>query len=427
MKRPLARTRDNLIAALDVGSSKICCFIAALDGGGAPKVVGIGHQASRGVKGGTVVDMEATQAAILNTVHAAEQMAGETIDRVLVNLSGGYPASFSLGVEVSIAGHEVGDADLRRVLANGFESESVSGEAARGRQLIHSIPVGYTIDGSSGIRDPRGMFGERLGVNMHLITAGSGPLRNLRSCIERCHLNVAGFVVSPFASGLATLAPDEMELGATVIDMGGGTTTIAVFLGGNVIFTDVLPVGGGHVTNDIARGLSTPIAEAERMKTLFGHAVAATADEREYIDVPQVGEERDAEPQQVPRSLLVGIIQPRCEEIFELIRSRLEASGFDRLAGRRVVLTGGASQLSGLRDLAALVLDKQVRIGRPAATHGLAEATAGPPFATCAGILAYAIASENSPQAPTGVEARAQRDEPGGLVGRLGHWFREHF
>ncbi len=427
MKRPLARTRDNLIAALDVGSSKICCFIAALEDGGEPKVVGIGHQVSRGVKGGTVVDMEATQGAILNTVHAAEQMAGETIDRVLVNLSGGYPASFSLGVEVSIAGHEVGDADLRHVLANGFESESVSGEAARGRQLIHSIPVGYTIDGSSGIRDPRGMFGERLGVNMHLITAGSGPVRNLRSCIERCHLNVAGFVVSPFASGLATLAPDEMELGATVIDMGGGTTTIAVFLGGNVIFTDVLPVGGGHVTNDIARGLSTPIAEAERMKTLFGHAIAASADEREYIDVPQVGEERDAEPQQVPRSLLVGIIQPRCEEIFELIRSRLETSGFDRLAGRRVVLTGGASQLQGLRDLAALVLDKQVRIGRPAATHGLAEATAGPPFATCAGIIAYAIASENGPLAPTNVETRAQREEPGGLVGRLGDWFREHF
>jgi cell division protein FtsA len=427
MKRPLAHTRDNHIAALDVGSSKICCFIAAIDRGDTPKVIGIGHQASQGVKGGAVVDMDAAQGAILNAVHAAEQMAGETIDRVVVNLSGGYPASFSLGVEVSIAGHEVGDGDLRRVLAHGCESESVSGETARGRQLIHSIPVAYAIDGSSGIRDPRGMYGERLGVNMHLITAGSGPVRNLRSCIERCHLDVSGFVVSPFASGLASLAPDEMELGATVVDMGGGTTTIAVFLGGNVIFTDVLPVGGAHVTNDIARGLSTPIVEAERMKTLFGHAVATVADEREYVDVPQVGEERDAEPQQVPRSLLVGIIQPRCEEIFELIRSRLEASGFDKLAGRRVVLTGGASQLPGLRDLAALVLDKQVRVGRPAGTRGLAEATAGPAFATCAGLVAYAIASKNSLQAPTGVEAQVQREESGGLVGRLGDWFREHF
>ncbi len=427
MRGSLTRTRDDRLAALDVGSSKICCFIAALDDSDSPKVIGIGQQASHGLKGGAVVDMEATRGAILNAVHAAEQMAGETIEHVVVNLSGGYPASFSLGVGVSVAGHEVGDGDLRRALNHGFESESVTGEAARGRELIHSIPTGYTIDGSTGIRDPRGMFGEHLGVNMHLITAGSGPVRNLRICVERCHLDVTGFVVSPYASGLATLAPDEMELGATVIDMGGGTTTIAVFLGGNAIFTDVLPVGGIHVTNDIARGLSTPIAEAERMKTLFGHAIAATADEREYIDVPQVGEARDAAPRQVARSLLIGIIQPRCEEIFELVRSRLEVGGFDKVAGRRVVLTGGACQLSGLSDMAALILDKQVRIGRPLHIRGLAEATAGPGYATCAGLIAYELASAHKLPAPATAEARAQTTEPSGLVDRLGDWFREHF
>jgi cell division protein FtsA len=270
MRKSLARSRDNRIAVLDVGSSKICCFVADIESGDDPKVIGIGHQASRGVKSGTVVDMEATQNAILSTVHAAEQMAGEAIDRVLVNLSGGFPVSFSMAIEVSIAGHEVGDADLRRAITHGFQSDSVTGETARGRQLIHSIPISYTIDGSSGIRDPRGMYGDLLGVNMHLVTAGNGPVRNLSTCVQRCHLDVAGFVVSPYASGLATLAPDEMSLGATLIDMGGGTTTIAVFLGGNVIFTDVLPIGGEHVTNDIARGLSTPIADAERMKTLFG-------------------------------------------------------------------------------------------------------------------------------------------------------------
>ena len=173
------------------------------------KVSGFSTMCSRGVRSGTVVDMEATQSAILSAVHAAEQMAEEAIDRVVINLSGGFPVSFSMAVEVSIAGHEVGDADLRRALAHGFESESVSDEAARGRQLIHSIPISYTIDGSAGIRDPRGMFGERLGVNMHLITAGNGPVRNLNNCIERCHLDVAGFALSPYTSGLATLAEDE--------------------------------------------------------------------------------------------------------------------------------------------------------------------------------------------------------------------------
>ena len=427
MRKSLARTRDNRIAVLDVGSSKICCFVADIESGDDPKVIGIGHQASRGVKSGTVVDMEATQNAILSTVHAAEQMAGEAIDRVLVNLSGGFPVSFSMAIEVSIAGHEVGDADLRRAITHGFQSDSVTGETARGRQLIHSIPISYTIDGSSGIRDPRGMYGDLLGVNMHLVTAGNGPVRNLSTCVQRCHLDVAGFVVSPYASGLATLAPDEMSLGATLIDMGGGTTTIAVFLGGNVIFTDVLPIGGEHVTNDIARGLSTPIADAERMKTLFGHAMAVAADDREYIDVPQVGEENDGTPQQVSRSLLVGIIQPRSEEIFELVRSRLEASGFDKVAGRRVVLTGGASQLPGLRDLAALILDKQVRVGRPVRLRGLAESTAGPAYSTCAGLISYAITDDNDFEGPLMEEARIKPTEPNGLVGRLGGWFREHF
>jgi cell division protein FtsA len=177
------------------------------------------------------------------------------------------------------------------------------------------------------------------------------------------------------------------------------------------------------VTNDIARGLSTPLVHAERMKTLYGHAMAAVADEHETIDVPQIGEEEDGPSQQVPRSLLIGIIQPRLEETFELVRARLEQSGFDKVAGRRVVLTGGACQLPGVRDLAALVLDKQVRIGRPIRTLGLAESTNGPAYATCAGLLAYASMGGHDPTGEVEPEAR----EPNGLVGRLGHWFREHF
>jgi len=229
--------------------------------------------------------------------------------------------------------------------------------------------------------------------------------------------------VSPYASGLASLVEDEMELGVTVIDMGGGTTTIAVFYEHNVIFTDVIPVGGNHVTSDIARGLSTPLAYSERMKTLYGHVIAAPADERELIDVPQVGEDDNAGSQQIPRSLLVGIVQPRVEETLELVRSRLELSGFDKIAGRRVVLTGGACQLPGTRELASTVLDKQVRLGRPTRVSGLAEATAGPAYATCAGLLNYAATAEVAlPE-----EASQDPRELGGLMGRLGGWLREHF
>jgi cell division protein FtsA len=386
-------------------------------------VVGIGQQVSQGVKAGTIVDMETAESSIRAAVHGAEQMAGTTIEHIVINLSGGYPASTSVGVEVSVDGHEVGDNDLRRAVDECHHRDGQNGHQDPNRRLVHSIPTSYTIDGSRGIRDPRGMFGERLGVSMHFITANTGAVRNLLNCVQRCHLEAVGLVVSPYASGLACLADDEMELGVTVVDMGGGTTSIAVFYEGNVIYTSVAPVGGHHVTTDIARGLSTPLANAERMKTLYGHALAAEVDDRSVIEVPQVGEGEDGQPQQVPRSLLTGIIQPRLEETFELVRSRLEESGMNRIAGRRVMLTGGACQLPGVRDLAALILDKQVRIGRPVRALGLAEATGGPAYATCAGLLAYAQAADRARP----VEPPAQVFEPAGLVGRFGQWFREHF
>ena len=423
MRRGLARGRDGLVAGLDIGCSKVCCFIARAEAGRAPRVVGIGQQASRGIKGGAIVDMAAAEAAIRNAVHAAEQMAGETIERVVVNLSAGAPVSSSVDVEVAINGQEVAEMDLRRAFEHGHQAHGINGQAVNGRQLIHSIPTAYRIDGHRGIRDPHGMVGAELGVTIHMVTAASSAVRNLTTCIERCHLDITAYVVSSYAAGLAALVPDEMELGVTVIDMGGGTTTITVFHENNPIYTDLIPVGGNHVTNDIARGLSTPVAHGERIKTLYGYAVAAGADDHETIDVPQVGEDDEARAHQVPRSLLVGIIQPRLEETFELVRSHLEMSGAGKIAGRRVVLTGGASQLSGLGELAGLILDKQIRIGRPIGIEGLAEATGGPAYATCAGLLSYAASADMA--APH--KALPFTGEPNHLLGRVGHWIREHF
>lgn len=423
MKKGLGRTRSGLIAALDVGSSKTCCFIARMGEDLRPRVLGIGQQVSHGLRHGTVIDLDAATQSIGKAVHAAEQMADEQIDQVVVNLSGGGPASRTVSVEVALNGHEIGQGDVRRAIDECHLLDGMAQGESTGRQLIHSIPISYAIDGSRGIRDPRGMYGDRLAVDLHTVSAATGALRNLAACIERAHLSVAGVVVSPYASGLAALVEDEMELGVTLVDMGGGTTSMAVFAEGNVVYTDVLPVGGNHVTNDIARGLSTPRAHAERMKTLYGHAMATAADEHETIDVPQVGEDESSALQQMPRSLLVGIIQPRLEETLELVRNRLEASGFDKLAGRRVVLTGGASQLPGLRDLASLVLDKQVRIGRPIRVRGLAEVTSGPTYATCAGLLTYAAAANLTQPRPARQEAKPAES----LIGRLGHWLREHF
>jgi cell division protein FtsA len=407
------RPRGSLVAAVDIGTSKICCFIARVEAEG-PRIIGIGHQVARGVRGGMVVNLEAAGDSIGNAVHAAEQMAGERIERVVVNQSGGFSASRIVQAEIGIAGHEIGEADRREVLERGYQMRGSDDS-----QVIHSIPIAFSIDGSRGIRDPRGMVGERLGVNMHLVTASAASVRNHSAAIGRAHLSVDALVVSPYAAGLACLVEDEMDLGVTVIDMGGGTTTIGVFHDGNMVFADTVPVGGGHVTSDIARGLSTPLAHAERLKALFGSAIAATRDERETIAVPQIGEEEDGHVNHVPKSLLVSIVAPRIEETFELVRDRLEVSGFDKLAGRRAVLTGGACQLHGVRELAALILDKQVRIGRPLHISGLAESTHGPAFSTTAGLLHFAV----SEKAET---PRPRRAAAGGVLGWVGTWLREN-
>lgn len=413
----MAAGRSQLITALDIGTTKVCCFIARAESENNLRVIGIGHQVSKGLRAGTVVDMEATEESIRAAVDAAERMAGETVREVHVALAGGRPHSHTVGVEVSIAGHAIGDSDLRRVLEQGRPAPDETGE----REVIHSLPVGFTVDGASGVRDPRGMYGSRLGVNIHVVTTNTGPLRNLSLCVARGHLQVASVTVAPFASGLATLVEDEMRLGVTLVDMGGGTTTIAVFKDGELIFVDGLAVGGIHITQDIARGLATPMNHAERMKTLFGSALPSPADERELIDVPVIGETDRDITNQVPRSVLVGIVRPRAEEIFELVRNRLEAAGMDRVAGRRVVLTGGGSQLQGARELAARMLDKQVRLGRPIRMDGLAEATGGPAFATCAGLLGLAMR-----EPPAAVRDFVDSSDSG-RISRFGRWLRANF
>ncbi|MFY7777958.1 MAG: cell division protein FtsA, partial [Elstera sp.] len=292
------------------------------------------------------------------------------------------------------------------------------------RTMLHTIPVGFTIDGSRGIRDPRGMYGQRLGVNMHVVSASTSALKTLAMVIARCHLELDGVVAAPYAAGMSVLVPDEREMGCTLIDLGGGVTTMAVFFDGKLVFTDSVPIGGGHVTTDIARGLSTPLAHAERMKTLYGAALVASADEREIIEVPLVGEDDRLTAHHIPKSILTGIIQPRLEETFELVRSRLEASGLDKIAGRRAVLSGGASQLSGVRDLAAHILDKQVRVGKPQGFHGLPVDFAGPAYATCTGLIAHALQPTSEP-AKGGRKTSAA--PPTGMIGRLGLWLKENF
>lgn len=415
-----SKPRNGLVAALDIGTTKVTCLIARKEGTRPPRIIGVGHHVSKGVKSGGIIDMDESEAAVRAAVAAAEEMAGVDVQDVWVAVSGAHFKSRLVAYDIGISGHEIGDQDLRKIL----DASRLADELPEDQQIVHSIPVGYSIDGNKGVRDPRGMFGERLGVNLHVVTAGANALRNIETCMHRCHLGTEGRVIAPYAAALAALVEDEMKLGVTLIDIGGGTTSIAVFFDGELVHADCLPVGGVNVTNDIARGLSTPVQHAERMKTLYGNCIPSPSDDMEIIKVPLIGEEQTGETNPVPRSMLVGIIRPRMEEIFELVRERLNAAGFESLSGPRVVLTGGGSLLPGTRELAGEVLNKaQVRIAKPRYLEGMAEAASGPPFSVCAGLILHAL---ESPGRFVG-RAYQPKAQPGTRLGRISQWFRDNF
>lgn len=414
-RRSKTKSKGNVVAALDIGSSKVCCFIARTDDAGEMRVIGIGHHISQGVRAGNIVDMDAVQNTVNTTLDNAEDMAGEKIHKVVVNFSGGKLASHHSDVHVALHGREASDTDIERAFGQaqqaGLDDSS---------ELLHIVPTDFAIDGQGGIRDPRGMAGDQLKARLHMITAHYAPIRSLLTALGRCHLQVDHVVVSPYASGLACLVEDEMELGATVIDLGGGTTTLALFAEGQMVHADSIPIGGIHVTNDIARGLTTPVNHAERLKTLFGNALSSYADERDILDVPQVGEEAPEHANHIPKSHLIRIIQPRLEEIFEHVRDRLATAQKSTNVPRRVVLTGGASQMPGIREMAQRMLEKQVRIGRPTRLAGLTDHAAGPAFATTAGLLFYAMN-------PEAAMPRFGQDLTGGqsFFGKIATWLKQ--
>ncbi|WP_245943832.1 cell division protein FtsA [Acuticoccus kandeliae] len=420
----VAPGRSSTVCVLDVGTTKIACLIARLRPGQeaellagrthAIEVIGYGYQQSRGVKSGTVIDLDKAESAIRRAVDAAEQMAGVTIESLIVTQTAGRLASEAFGAKVDLDTGTVREADIRRVLA-----ASGRHQIKDGRTALHALPIGYTLDGQDGIRDPRGMVGDVLGVDVNLVTSDRSAQDNLALAINRCHLDVDGIVATPYASGLASLVDDEGELGAVCVDIGGGTSSIAIFADGNLVHVDAIAIGGHHVTMDIAHCLSIRVDEAERLKTLQGSAIAATRDERDTITIHPVGEEDGSAPQSIPRLTLNTIIRPRVDEILELIRDRLVASGFSGRIGRRVVMTGGGSQLTGLTDVARHVFGRPVRLGRPLGVKGLPIAARGAAFSAVIGLLIY-------PQLAPASLFEAQGNSTG-YFARMGRWLRESF
>jgi cell division protein FtsA len=415
MNKTIIKSKRNIVAALDVGSAKICCAIAEYDGTQESlRLVGIGQHVSQGIKNGVITDMEAMEHAILNAVHGAEKMADVTVKNVFVNISGTHLLSETVDVSVNVQGQDIDDKTVGRILFQGTQANKT-----RDFEIIHAIPLTYTLDGTKGIKDPRGMHGNMLCGTLNVITASSGPVRNLVSCVHRCHLGINALIASPLAAGFGVLVEDEMDLGVTLIDIGGGTTDIAVFLGSNLMHIDCLPVGGSHITSDLAQGLSTSLAQAERIKVLYGSAFSRSEDQKEMIMIPQMVEDRYNLSTQMNKANVTNIIQPRMEEILELVAQKLTEAQMNKLPGRRVVLTGGTSQMPGMREFASKILNKQVRIGRPLRIQNLEESYAGPAFANCGGLLVFAareILQSSNNSAP-------ER----GVLQKFQNWFKNNF
>jgi cell division protein FtsA len=412
--------KDEIIVGPDVGTHKVVAVVGEVKHDGTLDIIGVGSSPSNGIKKGVVVNVNETMEAIQRAVHEAELMAGCTVNAVYVSVSGAHLKSFNNRGVVAVQNREVTELDIERVLEN---AKAV--QIPADRQIIHTVPQEFLVDDNEGIRQPVGICGVRLQVNVHIVTALNSGVQNVVQCAERAGLHVLKQSAEMLASGRAVLEDDEKELGVALVDIGAGTTDIAIFHNGFVVHSAVLPVGGDHITNDIAVGLRTPRAEAERIKLQHGCALSSLVEEDENVEVPVVG---GREPIVRKRRLLCDIIEPRMEEIFRFIEREIQASNFADVLGSGVVLTGGSALLPGAADLGEDVLGLPVRVGYPRPVGGLYDLVHSPVFATAVGLVQQGAQDENehAGRRPTGKKAPAKGGQ-NRLWAKAREWFVNAF
>lgn len=407
------KRRDRTSVGIDIGTTKICVVAGETNDRGGFEVVGLGCTPSRGLRKGVVVNLEATVESIKQAVEEAELMAGISIERAYVGMAGSHIRGFNSRGVVPIAGKEpeVTDEDIRRVLE---AAKAVS--LPPDRAIFHAIPQEFRVDDQDGIANPRGMAGSRLEANVHIVTGSLSSVQNLVTCVNRTGIEVLETVLEPLACAQAVLTPDERDLGVALVDIGGGTTDLALFERGAICHTAVLPIGGDHFTNDIAVGLRTPIPEAEKIKKKSGCALSSMVEEEETLEVPTVGGRK---PRLMSRRVLCEIIQPRAEEALALVKEELARSGFLPALHAGVVLSGGGSMLEGMTELAEQTLDLPVRLGAPRDVGGLAEVVNSPIYGTGIGLALYGLRKQELPERALG--------SPPWSVARVRYRLREWF
>lgn len=407
-----------IVAGLDVGTTKICAIIGELSSTGGIDIVGIGQSPSRGLRKGVVVNIDSTVEGIKKAVSEAEHMAGVEIDSVYAGVAGGHIKGVNSRGVIAVQGRnkEVSKLDIDRAI-----------DAARAiaippdREVIHVLPQAFVVDDQDGIREPLGMSGVRLEVEVHVVTGAITSVQNVIKSVNRAGLSVRDIVLEQLASSESVLMPDEKELGILLIDIGGGTTDVALFREGGIWYTSVLALGGDHITNDIAVGLRTPTAEAEELKRRFGCALTSLVHEEETVEVPSIGGRK---PRVLSRQVLSEIIQPRVEEIFTLVAQEITRAGLEDAATGGVVVTGGSALMEGIPDLAEQVFDLPVRRGVPLGLGGLADVVSSPIYSTGVGLVLYG-ARRRGGMVP--LDGGGHGASMGRLLKRMKEWFAELF
>jgi len=408
------RAERTVVVGLDVGTSKVVALVGELTADGAIEIIGLGSQPSRGLKKGVVVNIESTVQSIQRAIEEAELMAGCEINAVYAGIAGSHIRSLNSHGVVAIRDREVTHADVEHVI------EAAKAVAIPADQrILHVLPQEFIIDGQEGIRDPIGMSGVRLEAKVHIVTGADSAAQNIIKCVQRCGLVVEDIVLEQLASSFAVLTDDEKELGVCIVDVGGGTTDIAVFSSGAIRHTAVIPIAGDQVTNDIAVSMRTPTQYAEDIKVRFACALSQLANPDESIEVPSVG---DRPARRLARQTLAEVVEPRYAELFNLIREELRRSGFEEVIAAGIVLTGGSARMEGAIELAEEIFHVPVRLGVPGQVRGLAAAVQNPIYSTAVGLLLYA--RENAAPAARGALLGSGM---GGALGRVKSWFQGHF
>ena len=405
----------NLIVGLDIGTSKVVAIVGEVTAEGDLEVIGLGSHKSTGLKKGVVVNIESTVQSIQRAVEEAELMAGCRIHSVYAGIAGSHIRSLNSHGIVAIRDREVLPLDIERVI-DAAQAVAIPAD----QKVLHILPQEYLVDDQEGVRKPLGMSGVRLEAKVHLVTCAVNAMQNIEKCIRRCGLEVDDVILEQFASSHAVLTEDEKDLGVCLVDIGGGTSDIAIFTDGAIRHTGVIPIAGDQVTNDIAMALRTPTQNAEELKVKYACALASLARPEESIEVPSVG---DRAPRELSRQALAEVVEPRYEELFTLVQGELRRSGFEELLAGGVVLTGGTSKMEGVVDLAEEIFHMPVRLGAPQQVKGLADIVSNPIYATGIGLLQYGL----DQQMEGGRRKRRSSSEEVNILNRVKSWFQGNF